>query len=102
VMRSSSGSTTSADERPRGEGGCSRCDSKRERRGGGEEARHRPFKQRVGGGGRGAGGGRWPHGGAAVKFDLKSNSNHFKTDSNHSKFECSKKNFPELKKIEKI
>jgi hypothetical protein len=52
-----------------------------------------------GGGGRGAGGGRWPHGGAAVKFDLKSNSNHFKTDSNHSKFECSKKNFPELKKI---
>jgi hypothetical protein len=59
-MRSGSGSATSADERPRGEGGCSRCDSKRERRGGGGGARHRPFKQRVGGvgeGGRVVGGG---------------------------------------------
>jgi hypothetical protein len=37
---------------------------------------------------------------AAVKSDLKSNSNHFKTYSNHSNFDRLKNGLPELKKIE--
>jgi hypothetical protein len=37
---------------------------------------------------------------AALKFDLKSNSNHFKIDPNHSNFDCLKNDLPELEKIE--
>jgi hypothetical protein len=37
---------------------------------------------------------------AVVKFNLKSNSNHFKTDSNHSNFDRFKKDLPELKIFE--
>jgi hypothetical protein len=37
---------------------------------------------------------------AAVKSDLKSNSNHFKTYSNHSNFDRLKNGLPELKKFE--
>jgi hypothetical protein len=37
---------------------------------------------------------------AVVKFDLKSNSNRFKTDLNHSNFDHLKNNLPELEKIE--
>jgi hypothetical protein len=37
---------------------------------------------------------------AAIKFNLKSNSNRFKTDSNHSNFDHLKNGVPELKKFE--
>jgi hypothetical protein len=37
---------------------------------------------------------------AAVKFNLKSNSNHFKTDQNHSNFDHLKNDLLELKKFE--
>jgi hypothetical protein len=36
----------------------------------------------------------------AVEFDLKSNSNHFKTNSNHSNFDRLKNGLPKVDKFE--